>query len=174
MSCRKSASFCAIPHRALNLFDDMSNHDLQHPLADPDLLHLVLLQSGIDFDYDVQKPNSDRANLRLRPPADAEAGGLCRPAADVRRSGAKDRCSSTPPTGNSNAPPPPSIACGPLRKLPLDMASSVERSGLATILAAATAVAVAVAVPSLRPAPAAPACCAATFPAAVYTRATRG
>ena len=111
----------------------MSNHDLQHPLADPDLLHLVLLQSGIDFDYDVQKPNSDRANLRLLHTAAAKLlDGLCSSYTDVRRSGAKTLLID--PADVAKRAAAAIHRLGPLRKLHLE---GLDDDALATILAAA-------------------------------------
>ena len=39
---------------------------LANPLEDPDLLLIVLKQTGIDFDYDASQCNKARARLRLR------------------------------------------------------------------------------------------------------------
>lgn len=63
-------------------------YEAAHPLEDPDILTLVLQQTGISFDYDTRNPDQDRANLRLlHSTASGIIDGMCTTYKDGRRSG---------------------------------------------------------------------------------------
>ena len=111
---------------------DRSAH-LAHPLEDPDLLLHILLQSGINHDYDAQCPNPERAALRgINSTAAKLIDGLCTSYRDTRRSG--DAMLLIDPAGVASRAAAALRQLGPLRHLQLE---GLDDDALATVLAEA-------------------------------------
>ena len=105
---------------------------LRSPLEDPDLLMLIFMSSGIEFDYDVQHPSTDRAALRLlHSTATKLLDGLCTSYRDTRRACEPFRIDAGEVADGAATA---LRRLGPLRKLQLE---GLDDDALATVLAQA-------------------------------------
>ena len=104
-----------------------------HPLEDVDLLHLILLQSEIDFDYDTKRPIPERAAIRLLNSAASRlTDSLCTSYRDTRRSG--DAMLTIDPNDVATRAAAAMQTLGPLQRIQLE---GLDDDALATVLAAA-------------------------------------